>query len=51
MMNKIYIGFDSKESIASDVCEFSLRKNCKNLLKISHLKLKDLRKKNIQKRR
>ena len=46
----IFIGFDSKESIASDICEFSLKKNSNNLLNINHLKLTDLKKKGIYKR-
>ena len=50
-MNKIYIGFDSRETIASEVCEFSLKKNCKIFLEINHLRSEDLRKKKIYKRK
>ena len=42
-MNKknIYIGYDSKEPIASDVCEFSINKNSSELFNINHIKLKE----------
>ena len=51
-MNKIniYIGFDSKEPIASEVCEYSLKKNSKGYLNVNHLRLDVLRKKGIYKR-
>ena len=48
--NNIFIGFDSKEPIASDICEYSLKKNSKGFLNINHLKLDDLKKKGIYKR-
>ena len=35
----IYIGFDSKEAIASEICEFSIKKNSKKSFNINHLKL------------
>ena len=35
--NNIYIGFDSKEPIASAVCEYSLKKNSKGYLNVNHL--------------
>jgi hypothetical protein len=38
---KIYIGFDSTCKIASDVCEYSLRKHSKDL-DIEHLKLSEV---------
>ena len=47
--NNIYIGFDSKEPIASEVCEYSLKKNSKGYLYVNHLRLDVLRKKGIYK--
>ncbi len=48
--NNIYIGFDSKEPIASEVCEYSLKKNSKGYLNVNHLRLDVLKKKGIYKR-
>ena len=42
---KIYIGYDSKQKIASKVCEYSLRHHSKNL-DIDFLKLTQLKRKN-----
>lgn len=50
MDKKIYIGFDSREAIASKICEFSLKENSNIKLNIEHLKIDELRKKNIYKR-
>ncbi|WP_415286587.1 glycosyltransferase [Candidatus Pelagibacter sp. Uisw_104] len=50
MNKKIYIGFDSKESKASEVCEFSLKKNSDSYLDIKHIKIDEMRKKNIYQR-
>ena len=47
MKNKIFIGFDSKEKIASDVCIYSIKKNCSEQTEILLLKLDELRKKNL----
>ena len=44
---KIYIGYDSKEPIASDVCEFSINKNSSESFNINHIKLKEVKEKNI----
>ena len=51
-MNKkdIYIGFDSKEAIASEICEFSIKKNSKKSFSINHLKLLDLKNKGFYSR-
>ena len=38
---KIYIGYDSRHPIASEVCEYSLRKHSKDL-DIEHLKLSEV---------
>lgn len=46
----IYIGFDSREAIASDVCEFSMKFNTKENLYIKHLKISELRNNKIYKR-
>ena len=43
----IYIGYDSKEPIASDVCEFSINKNSSDSFNINHIKLNEVKKKNI----
>ena len=50
MSRKVYIGFDSREVIASEVCEFSLKENSKTKLDIEHIKIEEMRKKNIYKR-
>mgnify|MGYP001154543992 CR=1 FL=1 len=47
MSYNIYIGFELKEQIASDICEFSLRKNSNSDLKINYLKKNELIKKGI----
>ena len=44
---KIYIGYDSKEPIASEICEFSLNKNSSKPIKINHIKLNEVKNKNI----
>ena len=44
-LNNVFIGFDSKEEIASIICEYSIKKYSKNKIKINHLKLEELRKK------
>lgn len=46
----IYIGFDSKEVIASEICEFSIKKNSKKSFIINHLKLLDLKNKGLYSR-
>ena len=33
--HKIYIGYDSKQSQASEVCEYSIRKHLKNVSKFA----------------
>lgn len=40
----IYIGHDSREAIASDVCAWSIKKRTESPLNITHLKHRDLRK-------
>ena len=47
MNNKIFIGFDSKEKIASDVCTFSIKKNSSEQTEILLLKLDELKKKKL----
>ncbi len=49
-LNNVFIGFDSKEEIASLICEYSIKKYSKNKIKINHLKLEELRKKGLYKR-
>lgn len=49
-INNIYIGFDSKEAIASYICEYSLLVNTSQKLNINHIKIEDMRKKNLYKR-
>ena len=44
MNKKIYIGFDSREAIASQVCEFSLKENSNTELDIEHIKINEMRK-------
>ena len=51
MSYNIYIGFELKEKIASDICEFSLRKNSNSDLKINYLKKNELIKKGIYTRK
>ena len=48
--NNVFIGFDSKEEIASLICEYSIKKHSKSKIKINHLKLQELRKKGLYKR-
>ena len=48
--NNIYIGIDSKESIASQICEYSLIVNTSQKLNINHIKINDMRKKNLYNR-
>ena len=48
--NNIYIGFDSKESIASDICEFSLKKNSEKKIIVNHIKIEEMRSRNIYSR-
>lgn len=50
MSIKIYIGFDSREAIASKICEFSLKKNSNKKLNIEHIKIDEMREKKIYKR-
>lgn len=50
-MINIFIGYDTRESIASDVCEFSIKKRTKSNLNIQHLKLDLLKKKKIYTRK
>ena len=38
-MNTVYIGYDSREKIASDVCEYSLRHTTEEPIDIKYLKL------------
>ena len=44
-MINIFIGYDTREKVASDVCEFSIRQRTKSDLNIKLLKLDDLKKK------
>ena len=44
-MINIFIGYDSRESIASDVCELSIKRRTKSKTKIQLLKLEKLKKK------
>src|SRR6056300_1894805 len=46
-MNTVYIGYDTREKIASDVCEHSLRHTTEEPINIKHLKLNELKKKGI----
>ena len=50
MKNTVYIGYDSREPIASDVCEYSLRHTTEEPLEIKYLKLNELRRQGIYKR-
>ena len=45
MSFKVYIGFDSREKIASDVCEFSIIKNSSINIEIELLNKKKLEEK------
>lgn len=47
MSFNIYIGFDSREKIASDVCEFSIKKNSSINININLLNKKELEKKKL----
>lgn len=46
----IYIGYDSREAIASDVCAFSILRHTKHPIKFNYLKHRDLRKSGYFKR-
>ena len=46
-MINIFIGYDTREKVAIDVCEFSIRQRTKSDLNIKLLKLDDLKKKKI----
>ena len=46
-MINVYIGYDSREKIASDVCEYSIKKNSTKKIKIKFLKKRLLEKKKI----
>ena len=49
--NNIYIGFDSKEPIASEVCEYSLKKKFERVFECKSFKIRGFEKKRyIQKR-
>ena len=50
MTNTIYIGYDSREKIASDTCEYSLRHTTEESIDIKYLKLQELKSKGIYKR-
>ena len=41
----MFIGYDSREKIASQVCKFSLQKNTDIPIKINFLKINELKKK------
>lgn len=47
----IFIGYDSREKFASDVCEYSLRNSTKKSIDIKYLKLNELKKKRIYTRK
>ena len=47
MSFKVYIGFDSREKIASDVCEYSIKKNSSIDIEIKLLEKTKLEKKNL----
>lgn len=49
--NNIYIGFDTKEAIASEVCEFSIVKNSTKKYNINHIKINEMKKRKIYKRK
>ena len=49
-MSKIFIGWDSREPIAADICEFSLNKHTDRFLDIQMLKQQDLRDRGIYER-
>lgn len=46
-MNTVYIGYDSREKIASDVCEYSLKHTTEEPIDIKLLKLNELKKEGI----
>ena len=50
-MHKIYIGYDSREKIAAEVCKYSLKKNTKKKISTKYLKLNSLRKKKLYTRK
>lgn len=41
-MNNIYIGYDTRESICYDVCEYSITKNTRSPVNISPIKLSEV---------
>lgn len=47
MTNTVYIGWDSREPIAADVCEYSLRHTTEETINVKMLKQHELRKKKI----
>jgi len=46
-MNTVYIGYDSREKIASDVCEHSLRHTTEEPIDVKYLKLNELKRKGV----
>ena len=46
-MNTVYIGYDSREKIASDVCEHSLRHTTEEPIDIKYLKLPELKRNGV----
>jgi len=50
MTNTVFIGYDSREPIASDVCEWSLKHRTEEPIDVRYLKINELREKNIYKR-
>jgi len=46
-MNTVYIGYDSREKIASDVCEHSLRHTTEEPIDIKYLKLPELKRSGV----
>ena len=47
MTNTVFIGYDSREKIASDVCEYSLKHTTEEPIEIKYLKLNELKKQGI----
>jgi len=50
MTNTVFIGYDSRESIASDVCEWSLKHKTEEPIDVRYLKIDELRNQGIYKR-
>ena len=46
-MNTVFIGYDSRETIASTVCEYSLKHTSEDMVDVRYLKLDELRKQGI----